>query len=100
MASNGVVEGPRRSVRLEPRVHTIFPHPRRHYRLSRTPPAIVRRQIGDWSDQHGVLYLTLNVGTPPAFSMNVHLPSAHTFSSISIRLSCTYCSGDSPMACR
>src|SRR4029077_11895220 len=40
--SNGEVEGPRRSVRLEPRVHTLFPHPRRHYRLSRTPPTIVR----------------------------------------------------------
>src|SRR5438270_5112834 len=29
------VEGPRTSARLEPRVDTVFPHPRRHYRLSR-----------------------------------------------------------------
>jgi len=34
--SNGEVEPPRRGARLEPRVHTFFPHPRRHYRLSRT----------------------------------------------------------------
>src|SRR5215469_16238577 len=40
--SNGEVEGPRDHTRLEPRVHTLFPHPRRHYRLSRTPPTIVR----------------------------------------------------------
>src|SRR5262245_36756944 len=40
---NGEVEGPRARARLEPRVHTVFPHPRRHYRLSRTPPTIVRR---------------------------------------------------------
>jgi hypothetical protein len=40
---NGEVEGPRESVRSEPRVHTVFPHPRRHYRLSRPPPTIVRR---------------------------------------------------------
>jgi hypothetical protein len=26
--SNGEVEGPPRSARLEPRVHTVFPHPR------------------------------------------------------------------------
>jgi hypothetical protein len=42
MRSNGEVEGSPRSARLEPRVHTAFPHPRRHYRLSRTPPTIVR----------------------------------------------------------
>jgi len=42
MRSNGEVEGPPRSARLEPRVHTVFPHPRRHYRLSRAPPTIVR----------------------------------------------------------
>lgn len=46
------------------------------------------------------LYLTPNAGTAPAFSMNVHLPSAHTARSISMRLSCTYCSGESPIACR
>jgi hypothetical protein len=33
--SNREVEGPRRSARLEPRVHTAFQHPRRHYRPSR-----------------------------------------------------------------
>ena len=42
MPSNGEVEGPRRSARSEPRGHTVFAHPRRHYRLSRTPPTIVR----------------------------------------------------------
>ena len=41
--SNGEVEGPPRSARLEPRVHTLVPHPRRHYRLSRSPPTIVSR---------------------------------------------------------
>ena len=43
--SNGEVEGPHRSARSEPRVHTLFPHPRRHYRPSRTPPTIVRSQV-------------------------------------------------------
>src|SRR5207237_2873991 len=42
--SNGEVEGPRRSVRLEPRAQTVFPCPRRHYRPSRFPPPIVRGQ--------------------------------------------------------
>src|ERR1700683_4263697 len=42
MLSNGEVEGPPRSAQMEPRVHTVFPHPRRHYRASRTPPTIVR----------------------------------------------------------
>jgi hypothetical protein len=41
-SSNGEVEGPPRSARLEPRVHNFFQHPRRHYRRSRTPPTIVR----------------------------------------------------------
>src|SRR5580700_6431801 len=40
---NGEVEGPHRSARSEPRGHTVFSHPRRHYRLSRPPPTIVRR---------------------------------------------------------
>jgi len=40
--SNGEVEGPRAGARLEPRVHNVSGHPRRHYRLSRTPPTIVR----------------------------------------------------------
>ena len=31
------------SLKLEPRVHTVFPHSRRYHRLSRTPPTIVRR---------------------------------------------------------
>src|ERR1700728_106488 len=39
---NGEVEGPRAGARSEPRVHTVFLHPRRHYRLSRPPPTIVR----------------------------------------------------------
>src|SRR5215468_1397866 len=39
--SNGEVEGPRAGARLEPRVRTLFPHPRRHYRLSQTSPTIV-----------------------------------------------------------
>ena len=47
-APNGEVEGPRRSARLEPRAHTAFPRPRRHYRLSRPPPTIVR------SPAHGI----------------------------------------------
>jgi hypothetical protein len=42
VTSNGEVEGPRAGARSEPRVHTAFPHPRRHYRLSRTPRTIVR----------------------------------------------------------
>src|ERR1700680_4358023 len=46
--SNGEVEGPRRSARLEPRAHTVFPRPRRHYRLSRTPPTIVRAHARHW----------------------------------------------------
>jgi hypothetical protein len=41
-ASNGEVEGPRATARTEPRAHTAFPRPRRHYRASRTPPTIVR----------------------------------------------------------
>jgi len=42
-ASNDEVEGPRGCAGLEPRVHPAFPHPRRHYQLSRPPPTIVRR---------------------------------------------------------
>jgi hypothetical protein len=42
-ASNGGAEGPHRSARLEPRVHNLSHHPRRHCCASRTPPAIVRR---------------------------------------------------------
>ena len=45
-------------------------------------------------------YFTLNAGTAPPFSMNVHLPSAHTRFSISIRFNWTYCSGDRPIAWR
>src|ERR1700693_95730 len=41
---NGEVEGPHRSDRLEPRVHTVFQHPRPNYRLPPPPPTIVRRQ--------------------------------------------------------
>src|SRR5215469_4482644 len=40
---NGEVEGPPRSAHQAPRVHTLFQRPRRHYRLSRSPPTIVRR---------------------------------------------------------
>ena len=36
-------------------------------------------------NEPGVHYFTLNAGTAPPFSMNVHLPSAHTRFSISIR---------------
>src|SRR5690348_2626440 len=59
VTSNGEVEGPRdvagrahversspgaaRAAEQEPRVHTLSPHPRRHYRASRPPPTIVRR---------------------------------------------------------
>jgi hypothetical protein len=43
MPANGEVEGPPRSDRLEPRVHTVFRHPRRDYRVSRHPPTIVGR---------------------------------------------------------
>ena len=49
---------------------------------------------------NGFHYFTLNAGTAPPFSMNVHLPSAHTRFSISIRFNWTYCSGDRPIACR
>ncbi len=45
-------------------------------------------------------YFTANVGTATPLSMNVHFPSAQTARSISIRLSCTYCSGDRPSAWR
>ena len=41
--SNGEVEGPRAGARLEPRAHNLFQRPRRHYRVSRHPPTIVRR---------------------------------------------------------
>ena len=41
--SNGEAERPRAGVRLEPRAHTAFQRPRRHYRSSRPAPAIVRR---------------------------------------------------------
>src|SRR5205807_8911380 len=39
---NGEVEGPDADAQSEPRVHTVLRHPRRHYRLSRPPPTIVR----------------------------------------------------------
>src|SRR5579864_5999127 len=42
MRSNGEVEGPHDSARLEPRVHTVCQHARRHHRTSRHPPTIVR----------------------------------------------------------
>ena len=44
MRSNGEVEGPPRSAGFDPRARNFFPRPRRHYRLSRTPPTIVRRR--------------------------------------------------------
>src|SRR5712671_2760903 len=40
--SNGEAERPRASAGLEPWAHTVFPRPRRHYRLSRPAPVIVR----------------------------------------------------------
>jgi hypothetical protein len=40
--SNGEVEGPRVGARLDPPVHNLSQHRRRHYRASRTPPTIVR----------------------------------------------------------
>jgi len=52
MTSNGEVEGPCRSARLEPRVHNLVPRPRRHCRASRTPPTIVRRTSRVASDYH------------------------------------------------
>src|SRR6266478_7609862 len=48
---------------------------------------------------NGFHYFTPNAGTAAPFSMNVHLPSAHTRFSISIRFNWTYCSGDRPIAC-
>jgi hypothetical protein len=44
LQSNGEAERPHAGVRLEPRVHTVFQHLRRHYRASRPAPAIVRRR--------------------------------------------------------
>jgi len=44
MTANEEVEGPRSSARMEPRAHTVFQRPRRHYRLSRPLPTIVRQQ--------------------------------------------------------
>ena len=43
VSSNGEVEGPRAGARLEPRVHTVFPHPRRYYRISRTLQRLLER---------------------------------------------------------
>src|SRR5205807_6934700 len=40
--SNGEAERPHAGVRSEPRAHTLFPRPRRHYRASRPAPAMVR----------------------------------------------------------
>ena len=40
---NGGVEGPRRSARFEPRVHTVFQRPRRHYRPSRPLQRLLER---------------------------------------------------------
>ena len=51
VAPNGEVEGPDDHARLEPRAHTVFPRPRRHYRASRTPPTIVRRPRESLSPQ-------------------------------------------------
>src|SRR5207237_8815993 len=39
---NGEAERPRAGAGLEPRAHTFFQRPRRHYRLSRPAPVIVR----------------------------------------------------------
>ena len=41
-SSNGEAERPHAGARSEPRAHTHFPRPRRHYRASRPAPAIVR----------------------------------------------------------
>src|SRR6266403_3246823 len=46
---SGEAERPRRTAGLEPRVHTVFRHPRRHYRFSRTAPAIVRSRLAIWA---------------------------------------------------
>src|SRR5262249_4213053 len=43
MRSSGEAEGPGMDARSEPRAHNLSSRPRRHYRLSRTPPTIVRR---------------------------------------------------------
>jgi hypothetical protein len=40
---NGEVEGLPTSANQAPWAHAVFPRPRRHYRLSRLPPTIVRR---------------------------------------------------------
>ena len=68
-SSNGLAERPRRSARLEPRVHTLFSHPRRHYRASRTAPALVRGHIASSATvraRRGVGKLTRHIQQRPA----------------------------------
>src|ERR1700730_9077657 len=98
---------------------SLFPSFR--YFTRQLPPIDFSFGLGAWKPVHGgrgskafltfclqmscspvpdVHYFTLNAGTAPPFSMNVHLPSAHTRFSISIRFNWTYCSGDRPIACR
>ena len=55
MTSNGEVEEAHTGVWLEPWVHTVFPHPRRHYRVSRHPPTIVRSLLSQRSRHTGPL---------------------------------------------
>jgi len=71
-SSNGLAERPRRSAGLEPRVHNLFLHPRRHYRASRTAPAMVRGHIASSATlraQHGARKVS-SLRTQRAQSLN------------------------------
>jgi hypothetical protein len=56
--SNGEVEGPRAGARLEPPVHNLFQHRRRHHRTSRPPPTIVRGTAAPYRRHQSHLALT------------------------------------------
>src|SRR5580658_1320808 len=84
LTPNGEVEGPHRSAQSEPRVHTVFPHPRRDYRSSRTPPTIVRRQ---WRCRRHAHFIASKVTALVIFSFP-RITTTVTFSPSS----CTYLS--------
>ena len=91
---------PRFTTRASPHVpHGFVEHARLHVTQAIHLIRSLVRRASDFSS-HRLAYFTLNVGSAPPFSMKVHLPSAHTRFSISMRLSCTYCSAESPSACR
>src|SRR5579862_7120281 len=89
--SNGEVQGPHDSTRLETRVHTVAPHPRRHYRASRSLQRLLGAAVG--SSEHRCRRKSAT------FSVFFPLRSVVTVLSRGLLTTCTVASGPSPVIC-